>query len=118
MTDHYSELASALAKDGIRCQFQSAGQLVVSCQSGSIWPNRGNSFWITHVADHWHLFTWVPVGYRVPDSADIRALCRACMGVGNSAMYRVPIEIAQQFGLIELSEEDAESVFREMDLGA
>jgi hypothetical protein len=40
------------------------------------------------------------------------------MGSGETAMYRVPIEIAQQFGLIELSEEDAEAVFREMDCGA
>ncbi len=115
--DPYSELASTLANDGIRCQFQSAGQMVVSCQSGSIWPDRGNSFWVTHVAGRWYLFSWSPVGYRIPDSVDVATLCRTCMGFGDSAMYRVPIEIAQQFGLVELSEEDAEAVFREMDRG-
>ncbi len=118
MSDPYANLASALANDGICCQFQAAGQFVISRQTGSIWPDRGNSFWVTHSAGRWYLFTWSPVGYRVPDSVDFAAVCRACMAFGNSAMYRVPREIAEPFGLIELSAEEADAVDSEMgDLG-
>jgi hypothetical protein len=115
MSDPYSELAAALENDGIVCRFMRPSQFVVSSQVGNVWPDRGNSFWVTHVAGRWYLFTWSPVGYRVPDSADITALCRTCMGFGESAMYSAPIEIVQQFGLDELSEEETDAVFREMD---
>jgi hypothetical protein len=114
MSDPYADRASALANDGIRCQFQTSGQLVISRQTGSIWPDRGNSFWVTHVAGRWYLFTWSPVGYRVPDSVDFAAVCRAYMAFGNSAMYRVPREIAEPFGLIELSAEEADAVDSDM----
>ncbi len=98
MSDPYADLASALANDDICCQFQAAGQLVISRQVGSIWPDRGNSFWVTHSAGHWYLFTWSPVGYRVPDSVDFAAVCRACMALWkHRAMYRVPREIAELF---------------------
>jgi hypothetical protein len=117
MLDPYKELASALAEDGIRCQFQSAGQMVVSQQMGPIWPDRGNSFWVTKVAGRWYLFTWVPIGYSLPEAADVAAVCRTCMGVGESAMGRVPSEVIQEFGLVELTEEEAETVVREMDDG-
>ena len=114
MADPYKELAMAFADDGIRCHFQSSGQMVVSGQVGPIWPNRGNSFWVTNVAGRWYVFTWVPVGYRVPDSVDMAELCRTCMAHGDSAMAKVPAEIANEFGLVELSEVEAEFVIREM----
>jgi hypothetical protein len=113
--DAYGLLAAALAGDGIRCQFQTPGQCVVSGQVGPVWPNRGNSFWVTHAAGRWHLFTWSPVGYRVPEEADVAQLCRDCMAHGSSAMYHVPPHIAQKFGLSKLSEEEADSVYAEMD---
>jgi hypothetical protein len=117
MPDLYMELATALADNDIRCQFQSAGHMVVSLQVGPTWPDRGNSFWVINVARRWYIFTWTPIGYRVPESVDIAALCRTCMGFGDCAMGRVPSEIAHAFGLVELSEEDAEVVFGEMDGG-
>jgi hypothetical protein len=118
MPDPYSDLASALSSEGIRCQFQAEGQMVVSHQVGSIWPDRGNSFWVTHVAGRWYLFTWSPVGYRVPDSADFVAVCRALMAFGHGAMYRVPSEIAEPLGLVELSQDEAEAVSEAMGDGA
>ena len=36
------------------------------------------------------------------------------MAFGNSAMYRVPREIAEPFGLIELSAEEADAVDSDM----
>ncbi len=41
-------------------------------------------------------------------------MCRACMAFGDSAMYQVPSEIAESFGLIELSEEEADVVGNEL----
>jgi hypothetical protein len=76
MADPYRILAAELAANGIRCQFHSPGQLVVSAQVGPVWPNRGNSFWVTNAGGRWYLFTWVPLGYRVPPNADMPALFR------------------------------------------
>jgi hypothetical protein len=92
--------------------------MVVSGQVGPTWPDRGNSFWVTSVGGRWYLFTWVPIGYRVPESKDVVGLCRRCMDLGHSAMYRVPPEIAKEFELLELSVQEAENVFREMESSA
>lgn len=118
MSDPYKTLAAALANNGIRCQFQTAGQMVVSRQVGPIWPNQGNSFWVTNVEGSWCLFTWAPIGYRVPATTDVAALCRVCMSVGDSAMFKVPNKIVDEFGLVELSEMDAKLIFQKMEGGA
>ena len=110
----YEQLTTTLAQVGIKCRLQAPEQLVVSAQDGPALPNRGNSFWVTRVAAVWHLFTWVPVGYLVPDTADIASLCRACMTHGDRAMFRVPTDVVQQFGLRELSEGEVEAVFAKM----
>jgi hypothetical protein len=115
MGDPYQRLAADLAGDGIRCQFQTRGQLVVSGQTGPVWPDRGNSFWVTHAGGYWYLFTWSPVAYRVPASADMPALCRTCMAHGDSAMSVVPPHIAQEFGLVELSDSEVEEICQERD---
>lgn len=113
--DPYRRLAAALAKDGIRCHFQSAGQMVVSAQVGPVWPDRGNSFWVAHAGGRWHLFMWSPAGYRLPDAADIAKLCMVCMAHGSSAMAEVPAHIAAEFRLSELSDDEAAAVYAEMD---
>jgi len=113
--DSYRQLAAALAGDGIRCYFQTAGQMVVSAQEGPVWPDRGNSFWVTRTTSRWHLFTWASVGYRIPEGADVARLCRACMAYGSSAMPRVPAHIAGEFALIDLSDDEIDVVFAEMD---
>jgi hypothetical protein len=112
--NEYEKLADALAADGIRCYQQSPDQLVVSQQTGPVSPNRGNSFWLTRAAGSWHLFTWTPVGYSVPEVTDIESLCRACMAHGSSAMYRVPADIVQRFGLHELTGDEADLVFSKL----
>ena len=114
MHDLYRSLAASLARDSIRCHFQTRGQMVISRQAGPVWPGRGNSFWVTHIGGRWHLFTWSPIGYRVPDTADIEALCRTCMEYGDSAMGEAPPRIVQAFGLVELSEAECETIYREM----
>ncbi len=115
MANAYEQMAATLEAAGIQFHLQSPTQLVVSGQVGPVWPDRGNSFWMTYATGRWHLFTWSPVGYRIPEAADIVDLCRACMVHGSSAMYSVPQDIATKFGLAELSESEADAVFTEMD---
>jgi hypothetical protein len=108
-SDPYDVLTKALAPAGLIGQRENAGRLsrlIVSSQEGPVWPNRGNSFWLSQKDGVWYLVTWLPACYRVPASQDIVALCSACMLVGTSAMYRVPPEIVASFGLQEL--DDAE----------
>jgi hypothetical protein len=118
MGDPYRSLAIELAAHEIRCHFQTRGQMVLSRQMGPIWPDDGNSFWVTRTGNSWYLFTWSPVGYRVPGSVEMAALCRTCMARGDSAMADVPSDIAHAFGLVQLSASEMEAVNREMGKGA
>lgn len=111
----YTELRDALAQTGIKCGVYGRHQITVSVQDRAIWPDAGNSFWITVATGNWCLFTWVPVGYRIPDEADIPELCRRCMAIDGAAMYRVPAEICDDFGLTELDDEELEVVYTAMD---
>jgi hypothetical protein len=111
----YIAIRDSLALDGIRCGVNGRHQITISVQDRAIWPNAGNSFWITVATGAWHLFTWTPVGYRIPMDADVADLCRRCMTIGDSAMYRIPQTIIDAFGLIEIDEEEAEIVYTAMD---
>jgi hypothetical protein len=108
--DSYDALAKALAKLGLVGHMQREDQLVVSSQEGPVWPNRGNSFWLYRKQGAWYLSTWSAVGYRVPVDADLLAICSASMN-GASAMYRVPPELIERFGLQELTENEYDQVF-------
>jgi len=111
--DPYVELAEALAAKGWTTHLRSPDQMIISSQDGPVWPDRGNSFWVSHRDGTWYLSTWAPVGYRVPRDQDIFAVCDACMGLGGSAMYRVPGDLATRFGLQELQGDEYERVFTE-----
>src|SRR5262249_53891083 len=101
LLDSYDAVAKALAKVGLVGQMQHEEQLVVLPSRDPVCPNRGNSFWLSRKQDTWYLSTWLPAGYKVPSDQDLVALCAACMG-GSSAMYRVPPELVERFGLQEL----------------
>src|SRR5262245_57966897 len=104
--DSYKSLSTALQRVGLLPLRQRPHQLVVSCQQGPVWPNRGNSFWLSHRRGIWYLSTWSPLGYEIPADQDVVALCSACMAVGDSAMYRVPADIVATFGLRQLDDEE------------
>jgi hypothetical protein len=112
--DEYEQLAEKLAANGIKCYLQSPHQLVISEQLGPVWPNRGNSFWVTRSGGAWHLFTWSPRGYSVPETANIESLCRTCLAHGSSAMWEVPADIRQRFGLRELTDAEVNAIFSKM----
>src|SRR6266853_44221 len=109
--DSYESMRGALGKLGLVGQMQNDDQLIVSSQVGPVYPNRGNSFWLSRKKGLWYLSTWLPAGYSVPASQDILALCMACMSVGTSAMWRVPPEIISHFELQELDDGEYEALF-------
>ena len=109
--DPYTELTEALANIGLTGLRTRADQLVVSAKQGPVWPNRGNSFWLSHRDGFWYLSTWLPACYRVSENQDILALCSACMGVGSSAMYRVPPDVVARFELQEIDDRQYERLF-------
>ena len=109
--DPYIPLIEALEDAELTAQRNLPDQLIVSAQRGPVWPNRGNSFWLSHQAGIWYLSTWLPVRYRVPGGKDIVALCCACTAVGPSLIDRVPPEIVARFGLQEIDERQYEELF-------
>lgn len=111
----YTAIRKALAESGIKCGINGRHQVTVSVQDREIWPDSGNSFWITVATGHWCLFTWTPVGYQIPSGTDVSELCRKCMAVGDTAMYRIPDEIRDAFGLVELTDEEADVVYTAME---
>lgn len=109
--DPYVVLTEALAAVGLTGQRNRPDQLVVSGQQGPVWPNKGNSFWLSQNQGVWYLSTWSPVCYRVPENQDLVQLCVACMAIGTSAMYRVPPDIAARFKLQEIDDRQYERLF-------
>lgn len=99
---------------GIKCGVNSRHQIAVSTQDGPLWPDAGNSFWITCATGQWHLFTWNSIGYLIPENSNLVDVCRTCMQIESKAMYVVPKSIVEQFGLIRLEHAEAKRVFAEM----
>jgi hypothetical protein len=114
VVDEYERLADRLAVDGIRCHHQSPDQLVISRQEEPVWPDDGNSFWVTRAGGEWHLFTWTQKAYSIPETADVASICRTCIAHGNSAMYAVPAELQERLGLREVDEDEMACIFAQM----
>jgi hypothetical protein len=109
--DPYNAVADALKQAGLTPRRTRPDQLIVSVQEGPVWPNRGNSFWLSHIEGTWYLSTWLPVCYRIPPNQDVVSVCLACMATGTSAMYRVPPEISARFGLQAIDDRQYERLF-------
>lgn len=113
--DSYASLTDALNAIGLSAQQMRPHQLIVSAQPGPVWPDRGNSFWLSLQSGAWYLSTWLPACYRIPSDQDVVALCSACMKAGESAMYQVPDDIVALFGLERISDDEFERLFPEND---
>lgn len=109
--ESYSAVSDALAAEGLVGQQTRSDQLIVSVQQGPVWPDRGNSFWLSRQESTWYLITWSPVCYRIPKEQDVVALARECVEVEACAMHRVPSDIVTRFGLHELDDEECERLF-------
>lgn len=115
MNQSPNTITDSLRSVGISCDERGTGRFIISSQTGPIFPNGGNSFWLLFKDGAWYLSTWLPVSYRIPVTQDVIALCSACMKAVSSAMYFVPDEISERFGLEMIPDEDLELLFPEQD---
>ena len=111
----YESAVADLAKRGIRAFLQNPDQLVITRQSGSVWPSGSNSFWISRRNSRWYLCTWLNICYVVPAGADMTDLCERLINSGDQAMQRAPEEYVQRLGLAELTDEKVEEMFGPFD---
>jgi hypothetical protein len=107
----YASSTQALTAIGFTAQQRLPDQLIVSAQRVPVWPNRGNSFWLSRKGDIWYLATWLPACFRFPPAQDVVALCSACMSFGTSAMYTVPDDITTRFALERISDTELDRLF-------
>ena len=109
--DPYISLTKALATVGLTAQQSRPDQLIVSTQQGPVWPNTGNSFWLSLKQGFWYLSTWLPAVYRIPKEQNICELCAEVPQSSQTAIYRVEEHHVAKYGLERLSEEEADSLF-------
>ncbi len=105
----YRSLIERLHNSGVRTYTLHPDQLVISRQTGSAWPDRGNSFWISCAGKDWYLCTWGPVCYRVAAGTDLAELSVALVEIGVEAQVRVPAELIERFALVELDDEQTQA---------
>ena len=111
MKNPYAPIVETLLKHGTNACFQSEHQLVISRQTGPVWPDAGNSFWITWKLGTWYLCTWSPICYQLPADSDVAGLCVAFMTIGDKAQRAVPTDLIVKYGLKELEYEEASALF-------
>jgi hypothetical protein len=107
----YEVMGMTLEKLGLTGQMQNEEMMNVSSQVGPVYPDRGNSFWLSRRDGVWYLSTSLPAGDRVLLDQDVGALCEACVGSGPSAMYRVPPELIARFKLGEIDNNQYRRLF-------
>ena len=61
--ESYEALTEALKKLGMTAWMKHEDHLVVSVQEGAVWPNCGNSFWLSHRQGVW--LYWFSVKRRM-----------------------------------------------------
>jgi hypothetical protein len=116
----YRPLFAALEASGVHTWFQGPQQLIISHQFPN-WPTGGNSFWVTRHAGAWIVVTFAPQYYAAPAGCDIAALCFACLAASpERAMWELPADLIQRWGLREMSHAEAEvlDVNRDAQTGA
>jgi hypothetical protein len=107
----YQHMIDELAKHNVSAYFQQDDQLVISRQGDPVWPGPGNSFWISCPNGSWHICTWAPVCYRVPDETGLLKLCLAFLDEGGVAQPNLPLAIVQEYNLSILDDAEASSLF-------
>jgi hypothetical protein len=82
----------------------------------SMWHRRGltgNSFWVAKRGTNWYLGTWGSHLYRVPNDADLADLCLTWLRATDETMSDIDNALKVQYGLVELTDEQAESALEE-----
>jgi hypothetical protein len=110
----YDDLREQLTPRGIRVYLNGRHQLVVSTQNGPAFPTVSNSGWVTIATGEWHISTWQPIAYAVPNDVDIAELCTLFVMSSPKVVWQLSDEMVIAHRLRELSEEDFEVLSKAM----
>jgi hypothetical protein len=102
----YQSVAEELRRSGIATLFQSEHQLVVSTALPAF-PGSSNSFWLRFHRERWHLVTWAPHVYQLPESADVVAVCLQCLRASNRTFAKLPEGLPRDLDLRLLNDKEA-----------
>jgi len=100
----FAELAHCLHNKGIGSYLQNPDLLVVSNEYPAM-PSS-NCYWVRKWNDAWHIGTWLPAAYLVPNEQDICLICQTIFRSAPTAIYTVDTDLAAQLGLRRLTEEE------------
>lgn len=112
MTPILQDLSNRLGEAGIKTFEQTPGQLVIT-KSIPNTPDQ-NSFWVAYHEQSWYLSTWLPALYLVPKQKDISAVCSAVLSSSPKAIYTIDEETVTTFGLIRLTDQEADSILAQL----
>lgn len=111
----YESLREQLLPHHLECAIHNRHQMVISTQKGvSIWPNNGNSFWVTRATNNWHIFCWTSIGYSIRDESTLAACCVELIRSQSEAMHSIPEKTLSDFQLTKLTGEESKIILDSM----
>jgi hypothetical protein len=113
MNPSLSRVCQSLQTHSISVKIIDENQVVVSKQEGEVFPDKGNSFWITCDESEYFLCTWSPVCYRVTKESKFIALCVAFLNQGSQALPKIPSDLCERYEAIPLSDEETDILLGE-----
>jgi hypothetical protein len=105
----YRKVAEELDRNGAKTLLQKEHQLVVATALPTF-PDSSNSFWLTFHCRHWHVVTWAPRVYRIPESANVVEVSMACLKASTKAAASLPEELVVRLNLKMLNDKEAEQI--------
>src|SRR5687768_3428555 len=110
MSDKYDALSAAIESAGFfACGIEQRDgwdRTTLCTARGHNWCS-GHSFWVTQMSDGWYAGTWGGLIFRIPNSDDVVRLCiKWLTRHPHKIVTDFDDDIKQEFGLIEVSEDE------------
>jgi hypothetical protein len=105
MTEDLARLKSEIEREGY---FTTAAPLInglprlVCASHRDEHGLRGNSLWIRRVGGRWQIGLWSCRLYQLSGSADVAAVCVACLRLSSAPLTALPEAFMQQHGIGEI----------------
>jgi hypothetical protein len=115
MKADYAELEKGVTAAGFFTTFmpieEVGDRIVCASRQYTSGPRKGglcgNSFWDAKRGDDWFVATWVPVNFRMLNVERLVELCTLLLDREPAGAYsRIDEKIQQEFGLVEIADED------------
>lgn len=107
----YQQVMEGLRRHGASAYLQDKAQLVVATALPAF-PNSSNSFWLRYSEQRWHLITWAPRAYRLPESANVVEVSLECLRASATTLASLPEDLVRRFNLTPLADPEMEALLR------